>query len=50
VVGTSIFETADGLRHLLGDVALFADVSMQGRPDYIRYDEQPQLVAMSEFG
>jgi hypothetical protein len=30
ILATSVFETADGVQHRLGDVALFADLG--GRP------------------
>ena len=50
IVATSSFRTADGGLHLVGDVALFADMSVGGRPAYSPAGEFAMLQPEPAFG
>jgi hypothetical protein len=50
IVATSSFRTADGAFHLVGDVALFADMSVGGRPAYSPAGEFAALLPQAAFG
>ena len=49
IVATSSFRTADGALHLVGDVALFADMLVDGRPAYSPAREFAMIVPEPQF-